>query len=221
METNAKTKKQPVWDEDQIIAKYMDLMNGRQDEISSTSSFCKKAGIPEAVFFEHFGSVGSIREIIWVKFLDNAMAAIAKEPGFESYSSRNKLLALYFTLFEIFTLNRGYILYALKENGEGLKNVPQLSQFRKRFIDYVKTIPGQADAEWKQKMKKYSDPVFAEGAWVQFLFVLKFWLNDHSKGFEKTDILIEKSVNTAFDLIDTKPVESLFDLGKFLWKEGR
>ena len=70
-------------------------------------------------------------------------------------------------------------------------------------------------------MKKYSDPVFAEGAWVQFLFVLKFWLNDHSKGFEKTDILIEKSVNTAFDLIDTKPVESLFDLGKFLWKEGR
>ena len=37
--------------------------------------------------------------------------------------------------------------------------------------------------------------------------------------FEKTDILIEKSVNTVVDLLDTKPLESLLDLGKFLWKE--
>jgi hypothetical protein len=44
-------------------------------------------------------------------------------------------------------------------------------------------------------------------------------LDDTSKGFEKTDILIEKSVNTVVDLADTKPLESLFDLGKFLWKE--
>jgi len=26
-------------------------------------------------------------------------------------------------------------------------------------------------------------------------------------------------VNTVVDLADTKPLESLFDLGKFLWKE--
>jgi hypothetical protein len=53
------------------------------------------------------------------------------------------------------------------------------------------------------------------------LFLLKFWMDDTSKGFEKTDILIEKSVNTVVDLLDTKPLESLFDLGKFLWKEKR
>ena len=47
---------------------------------------------------------------------------------------------------------------------------------------------------------------------------------DHmSKGrkeiIEKTDVLIEKSVNTVVSLLDTKPLESLIDLGKFLWKE--
>jgi len=63
--------------------------------------------------------------------------------------------------------------------------------------------------------------VFSEGAWIQFLFILKFWLEDTSKSFEKTDIIIEKSVNTVVDLLDTKPLESLLDLGKFLWKERK
>ncbi|MFN4199515.1 MAG: TetR/AcrR family transcriptional regulator, partial [Flavobacterium sp.] len=40
-----------------------------------------------------------------------------------------------------------------------------------------------------------------------------------SKGFEKTDVLIEKSVKAAFDVMDTTPLESIFDLGKFIWKE--
>ena len=75
--------------------------------------------------------------------------------------------------------------------------------------------------EKMQRVQKVTQPVFAEGAWIQFLFILKFWLDDTSKGFEKTDILIEKSVNTAVDLLDTKPLENLFDLGKFLWKEAK
>jgi hypothetical protein len=50
--------------------------------------------------------------------------------------------------------------------------------------------------------------------------ILKFWIEDTSKGFEKTDILIEKTVNTAFDLMQTQPLERVIDLGKFLWKEN-
>ncbi|RYZ90926.1 MAG: TetR/AcrR family transcriptional regulator [Proteobacteria bacterium] len=220
METaKEKTRKQPIWTADRIITSYMDLMPGHESELTSTAKFCKKAGIPENVFFEHFGSVESIREIIWVKFFENAMHVMNSQPGFESYSQRNKVLALHFTLFEIFTLNRGYILYVLKENGQILKNLPQLRQFSGHFLNYLKSISETENIEWKQKMKKYSDPILNEGAWLQFLFILKFWLDDQSKGFEKTDILIEKSVNTALDFIDTKPLENLLDLGKFLWKE--
>ena len=31
--------------------------------------------------------------------------------------------------------------------------------------------------------------------------------------------MIEKSVKATFDLMDTTPLESLFDLGKFVWKD--
>lgn len=47
--------------------------------------------------------------------------------------------------------------------------------------------------------------IFAEAVWIQFLFLLKFWANDNSPAFESTDVAIEKSVNTAFDVFDNTP----------------
>ena len=60
--------------------------------------------------------------------------------------------------------------------------------------------------------------VFSEATWVQLLFLMKFWKEDNSPGFEKTDMAIEKSVNTVFDVFDNTPLESIIDLGKFLWQ---
>jgi hypothetical protein len=58
-----------------------------------------------------------------------------------------------------------------------------------------------------------------ESSWIQFLFTLKFWLDDNSPSFEKTDLFIEKSVKASFDLMQIAPMESLIDFGKFLFKE--
>ena len=51
--------------------------------------------------------------------------------------------------------------------------------------------------------------------------MLKFWLEDTSESFEKTDVFIEKSINTSFDLLDTKALKSMLDLGKFIFKEKK
>ena len=96
-----------------------------------------------------------------------------------------------------------------------------LKQFRNHFKDFIVNLLKSETSEKDRKVAKVTGPVFSEGGWLQFLFILKFWLDDNSKGFEKTDIVIEKSVNTVVDLLDTKPLENLFDLGKFLWKESK
>jgi hypothetical protein len=94
-----------------------------------------------------------------------------------------------------------------------------LKKFRNQFKSFIVDIIESDTSVKNDKITRITQPVFSEGAWIQFLFLLKFWMDDTSKGFEKTDVLIEKSVNTVVDLLDTKPLESLFDLGKFLWKE--
>jgi hypothetical protein len=220
METSKKTtsKKKLVTD-DAIISMYMDYVLSNNAEPKNVFSFCKEHKMEETEFYKFFGSLDGLRQEIWIKFFENAEASIKKDEAFESYSDKNKLLTLCFTLFEILTLNRSYVLFSLKENKEGLKNLKSLKQFRNHFKDFISTIINENENMVSDKISKITKPVFAEGAWIQFLFLLKFWMDDTSVGFEKTDVLIEKSVNTVVDLLDTKPLESLFDLGKFLWKE--
>ena len=78
----------------------------------------------------------------------------------------------------------------------------------------------QEDNEEKQlKILQKNETVFSEGAWIQTMFLIKFWMDDNSAEFEKTDVAIEKSVNTIFDVFDNTPFERVIDFGKFLFKE--
>lgn len=215
---NPKAKK-ALLNEENIISMYMNDVLENNESPKNAYLFCKQNNIAESDFYTFFNSVEALKQAIWLKFFENAVATIEKEAAFESYSDKNKLLTLYFTLFEILTLNRSYVLFSLKEEKEQIQNLKYLKDFRKHFKKYIVDNIKSKTSEPFGKVAKVTEPVFAEGAWIQFLFLLKFWIDDTSKGFEKTDVLIEKSVNTVVDLLDTKPLESLFDLGKFLWKE--
>jgi hypothetical protein len=220
MATTKRAKaKQNTLNDNHIITLYMNDVLEINEEPKNAYLFCRKHEIEESDFYSFFGSLEAIKQAIWVKFFENTVAAIEKEKGFESYTDKNKLLTLYFTLFEILTLNRSYVLFSLKENEEGLKNLKNLKVFRNHFKEYIVDKVKSKPSEPFGKVAKVTEPVFSEGAWLQFLFIMKFWMDDTSKGFEKTDVLIEKSISTVVDLLDTKPLESLFDLGKFLWKE--
>ena len=208
-------------DDNFIVSKYMEYTLELNYEPKNVFLFCKDNKILESDFYSFFGSLDGIKQQIWSKFLENAIATCEKSTEFEGYSEKNKLLTLYFTLFEILTLNRSYVLFSLEENKDGIKKMKSFKHFRTHFKDFIETIIDRNTENKSERVSRVTKPVFAEGAWIQFLFLLKFWTNDSSKGFEKTDVLIEKSVNTVVDLLDTKPLESLFDLGKFLWKENR
>ena len=217
--TKKTTTKKKLIDDNLIITKYMESVLENNHEPKNVYKFCKEHNIIESEFYTFYGSLDAVKKDVWIKFFENAVLTIEKEEAFESYSDKNKLLTLFFTLFEILTLNRSYVLFSLKENDKGIKNLNALKDFRNQFKEFVVSIIESNVLDNTGKINKIAKPVFSEGAWIQFLFLLRFWMNDNSKGFEKTDVLIEKSVNTVVDLLDTKPFESLLDLGKFLWKE--
>lgn len=220
MTTTKKTAlKKKLLDDNQIISFYMDSVLEKNNSPMNVYLFCKENAIEEADFYAFFSSFDAVKQAIWVKFFKNTVSAIEKEKSYPDYTNTNKLLALYFTLFEILTLNRSYVLYSMKDNGQGMKNLKDLKSFRNHFKTFIVHLIQSDPSGLDGKVAKVTEPVFSEGAWLQFLFLLKFWMEDTSKGFEKTDILIEKSVNTVVDLLDTKPLEKVIDLAKFLWKE--
>jgi hypothetical protein len=213
------TSKKKLIDDNFIISKFMDHVLNANEEPKNVFLFCKENKISEADFYTFFGSIDALKKEIWLKFFENATEIMKKEEAYDGYTFKNKLLTLYFTLFELFTANRSFILFLLPNNKEALKNLKSLSLLRRDFKEYVVTLLESGNSEMLKKSAMLTNPILSEGAWIQFLAILKFWLDDTSKSFESTDILIEKSVNTVVDLLNTKPLESLLDLGKFLWKE--
>ncbi len=217
--TKKNTTKKKVITDDHIISVFMDNVLQNNAEPKNVYLFCKDNKIEESDFYTFYGSLEALKQDIWVKFFDNVKGTIESDENYLTYSNKNKLLTLYFSLIEILTLNRSYVMFALKEEKNMLKNLQQLKTFRNHFKSFIVDMIDTQTSEEDFKVNKVAKPLYVEGAWVEFLFILKFWLEDTSKGFEKTDVIIEKAVKATFDVLDTTPLDSLLDLGKFIWKE--
>ncbi|WP_298524821.1 TetR family transcriptional regulator C-terminal domain-containing protein [uncultured Christiangramia sp.] len=214
---NSKVKKKPS--EDKLIAIYMDSVLVNESTPRSVYKFAKENDITEQEFYEFFGSFDGLRKKIWDKFFDNTLSVMEKSPDYHSFSNREKLLTFFYTFFEVLTANRSYVLYALSEHKDRMKNLEQLKGLRRKMRSLAKELIADGNSEKSFKLFEQSESIFSEGVWVQFLFLLKFWMEDNSPSFESTDVAIEKSVHTVFDLFDNTPLERVVDFGKFLWKE--
>ncbi len=215
----AKTTREKITD-DIIIGMYMDYVLAHETAPKSVYKFCQSNQLEEADFYEHFGSFENLQRAIWAKFYSNTETLIQKNKGYEGFSNKDKMLTFFFSFFELLSLNRSYVLFALKEQRNVLKNLKQLTYLRKHFKGFATALIEEANSDKSIRITKYNPQLFSEGAWMQLMFLLKFWMDDSSPGFEKTDMAIEKSVKTVFDVFDNTPLESIIDLGKFLYKEN-
>lgn len=204
---------------EKLIEWYMDTVLETESQPKSVYKFAKEHNFKEEQFYKHFGSFEALRKGIWNQFYDKSRELMKKTPEVENFEGRNKLLTFYFTFFEMLTANRSYVLMNLKEHENPMKNLAQLSGLRKRVKSFAKELLEESNAEKNAKYLQHNERIFSEGAWAQTLFLIKFWMEDNSPEFEKTDIAIEKSVNTAYDVFDNTPLDRVIDLGKFLWKE--
>jgi hypothetical protein len=132
---------------------------------------------------------------------------------------KSKMLSFYFTFFELVSANRSYVVLALKEHHNQLKNLMQLANLRIEFKNFISDILSDEVRTQHEKFQNIQEKAIQETAWIQFLLTMKFWLDDESAAFEKTDIYIEKSVKATFELINIAPIDSLIDFGKFIFKE--
>lgn len=214
-----KKKSNETVSKEALINFYMDHVLEHGEAPKSIYKFSKDRGFSEAAFYDHFGSFEALRNEIWNEFYQQSVLLMEKSEEVKSYAAREKMLTFFFTFFEVLTANRSYVLFVLNEHREPLRNLHQLKGLRKNIKDFSTNLVREANENQPQKLLKRNETVFSEGIWVQTLFLMKFWMDDNSPKFEKTDVAIEKSVNTGFDVFDNAPLERLLDFGKFLWKE--
>ncbi|MFI1742988.1 TetR family transcriptional regulator C-terminal domain-containing protein [Thalassobellus sediminis] len=202
-----------------IISFFMDYVLEHSENPKSVFAFSKKYTFEEAKFYEFFSSFEVVEKEIFQTFFHNSINALNKSEDYDSFDARNKLLSLYFTFFENLTANRSYVIYALDKHKNSLKGIKILSGLKHQFTNYIDQLDIEILDIKQEKIQKIQQKTLKESAWIQLLLTMKFWIDDSSPSFEKTDIFIEKSVNTSFDVLDIAPLKSVIDLGKFLFKE--
>lgn len=209
-----KEKKSP-----DILALYMEQALEREHFPSSVYKFCKENKIEESLFYQSYASLDTVKHSVWGAFYDNVHDLLEKNKAFSSLSRKDRLLSFYYTFFEVLLLNRSYVLMALNQGDQPLKNLGQLKELRKSVKRFAEELIEEGNED---KSRFTTNPVelFSEATWAQLLLLMKFWISDTSKGFEKTDALIEKSVNVVFEVFDNTRLDTILDLGKFLWKEA-
>jgi len=211
METTTTSKK------DEIISGFMTYVLEHNKRPHNIYKFAKEIDLEESDFYQHFPSFEILEKEIFNEFFNKTLLLLDDNEDYQEYDTKNKLLSFYFTFFELLTRNRSYVLQNLES--DKIKVMHITSILRKNFKKYIESLEIKTINLPDGKLENYKEKGITEAYWGQLLFLMKFWKNDTSVAFEKTDVLIEKMVVTSFQIQDIKPLESIFDLGKFIYKE--
>jgi hypothetical protein len=213
--TKAKTKVS----KDTIISAYMETVLMSEHRPKSIFKFCKENNFQELEFYSFFGSLEVLEKEIWTNLFLHTLRLSQEAKEYETSENKEKMLTFFYTFFEMLTANRSYVLFALEESKDIMKNMSQFKDLRTHIKKFASSLIEERNDTQQLKILKHPAKIFSEGVWLQTLVILKYWMNDSSPSFEKTDLLIEKSVRVIFDVFETSPIEGMVDFGKFMWKE--
>lgn len=165
---------------------------------------------------EHYAGIDAISGDVWMDYLRDTMAALDASEEFPEYSTREKLLAFYYTFIEVIRPERKFIL--LYEDDLGIWNYKPafLVLVKGAFLEYVDALVMEGKETDEIEDRYMIGGEYTGWHWPQFLYLLNFWVNDKSPEFAKTDQAIEKSVNLGFDLMGRNVLDSAADFLKFL-----
>ncbi len=193
------------------------LENGTQPP--SVYSFTKKLKMKEVEFYDHYNSFELLESDIWLGFLKEVILKIESDSVYATYTVREKLLAFYYTWVEVLKNNRSYASQTWRLiDKRKLKTPVFMTDLKVGFKEYARDLVMEGKESQEVTPRRFLDDRYPDGFWIQFLMILDFWVKDKSKGFENTDAMIEKSVNTSFDLMGSTALDSVLDFAKFMYQ---
>ena len=206
---------------DQIKKAYIDYVLTHDEQPKSVYAFAKKLKITETSFYDHFTSFASLEKYIWVALTSETIAKIKEQEVWVEFSSREKLLSFFYSYLENLKSERSFIIFSLKRNDAKFSTPAALSGAKSIFAHFAEHLINEGLETGELADRQFFAKRYKDALWIQFIFILNFWVNDSSEGFEKTDEAIEKGINVTFDLFQRSPIDSLLDYGKFLSRNGK
>lgn len=206
--------------EDKIFELYGDYILNHGERPKNIYRFAKDNDFEEKDFYDFFSSFEQIEKSMLVNLFNKSVELASNVNSSDEITSKEKLLNVYFIFFENMTMNRSLVLMIL--GNDKLLSAKILNQLKETHRQFIKTLDFN---DWemiqkaKDEVKNHHEKAREEVLWLHLVSAIEFWKKDTSPAFEKTDIFIEKTIDTGFELMDNEPLRKVVDLGKFLFKE--
>ena len=203
-----------------IQTAYIDFVLTEGGQPKSVYIFAKQNEMAEEEFYRYFGSFDAVEQSVWTGFAVKTIAEIKTQEVWAQYSSREKALSFFYSFFELLKSSRSFVVYSVKKLPRNFGTPQTFQGIKDVFENFCNDLIMEGIESNEVSDRKFFTNRYKDALWVQMVFVLNFWINDNSAGFEKTDEAIEKGVNVTFDLFQRSPIDNLFEYGKFLAKNG-
>ena len=206
---------------DQIKKSYIDYVLTNGEPPKSVYNFAKTLKITEADFYKSFSSFTAIEKAVWKDMTQKTLVKIREQKVWAKYTSREKVLSFFYSYIEMLKTQRSFIIYTLKRHPKRLSTPDILSGVKEMFHEFAEETINEGLDKGELTDRKFFSKHYKDALWVQFGFIVNFWVGDDSPAFEKTDEAIEKGVNVTFDLFQRSPIDNLFEYGKFIARNGK
>lgn len=199
----------------EIIENYIDYVLTHGEQPKSVYTYSKSLGISEAEFYQMFASFDAVERAIWSASIVETIDTIRQQEVWTSYTAREKMLSFFYSYVEVLKRQRSFVSYSLKDSGK-LSTPAVLTDVKTVFGNFSEDLINEGLSSGELAERKFISKRYKDAIWLQFAFILNFWIKDDSKDFEKTDEAIEKGINVTFDLFQHSPLDNLIEYGKFI-----
>ncbi len=200
-----------------ILQPYINYVLEHDERPKSVYQFAKSVNLTEGEFYEHFSSFSAVESEIMLELFSSTLQKTQEQEVYATYSVREKLLSFFYTWIEKLKEHRSFIQFLQQSHKHPAITPAFMTDVRPAFVAYANQLVQEGIEKNEISERKYIAGKYGESLWAQVLFILHFWLRDNSKGFEKTDEAIEKSVNLAFDLMSRSAIDTAMEFAKFLY----
>lgn len=142
--------------------------------------------------------------------LENTLKTCQNDEQYEQYSSREKMLAFVFTFLQ--NLNENDATYIQQNRLSFMKSIKvELSVY---FDELIFNATNSGEIQARPFIANYYQSILN----TAFLSILNFWSNDKSDFKQNSDVMVEKTVHFAFDLLAPNAIDSGIDLVQNLFR---
>jgi len=200
---------------ERIIQAYCNHLREHGKPPETVFVFCKELALSEREFFTEFPSLEAVESAFWEDLVARVVLAVEAGSEWAGFTARQRLLSFLYAFCEESLDSRSLLLLRLSHIGP-MEKPAYLKGFERRFKAFAKSILLHGVSLNEVADRGRLSTLYPEALYLHFRSVVDFHLKDDSRGYERTDAFIEKTVAVAFDFVRTQIFDSSLDLVRFL-----